>query len=393
MDVETARLTVSAACLALAAELRDADPKDALQVGARLRRDGHDPALVTAAMTQAQLRRAARPRLGGAADAMVFHRAGLEQATRAVTAGLHADRFADAGCTRVADLTCGLGADARALAARGMDVTAFEADEATAVLAAHNLAPWPHARVVHGDSLAGLAGPDAPPGLDGVFADPARRTARGRRHDPADYSPPLDAVLDLRRRYRALGVKAGPGLPHDAVPADMEAQWVSVDGDVVEVGLWAGDAARRTGHAALVIRGGEHHELAGPTDRADAGPLGDWLLEPDGAVIRAGLVGVLADRVGAHLVDASIAYLTADSPAPTALARAYRVTDVLPLDVKTIARELRARDVGTLDIKKRGVDLTPEQLRPRLKLKGSARATLVLTRLEGRRAALLVDPA
>ncbi|WP_062524591.1 THUMP-like domain-containing protein [Demequina rhizosphaerae] len=388
MDPATARLTVSPACLALAASLADTSPRDALAVASRLRRDGHEPALVAAAMSLAELRREARPRLGPAADAMAFHRAGLEQASRAVVSALHAERFAAAGCRAVADLTAGLGADAMAVAARGLGVVAFEADEATAILATHNLSPWPDAHVVHGDSLALLGEAD----VDGVFADPARRNARGRRHDPSDYSPPLDAVLDLAPRYRALGVKAGPGLPHEAVPAGFEAQWVSVDGDVVEVGLWAGAAARRTGHSALVIRGEDRHEIAGPTDRAPAGPLGGWLLEPDGAVIRAGLVGVLADELGAHLVDPSIAYLTADAAVATPFARAYRVLERLPLDVKVLARELRARDVGTVDIKKRGVDLTPEQLRPRLKLRGSQRATLVLTRLEGRHTALLVEP-
>ncbi|WP_062528675.1 THUMP-like domain-containing protein [Demequina rhizosphaerae] len=388
MDPATARLTVSPACLELAASLADTSPRDALAVASRLRRDGHEPALVAAAMSLAELRREARPRLGPAADAMAFHRAGLEQASRAVVSALHAERFAAAGCRAVADLTAGLGADAMAVAARGLGVVAFEADEATAILATHNLSPWPDARVVHGDSLALLGEAD----VDGVFADPARRNARGRRHDPSDYSPPLDAVLDLAPRYRALGVKAGPGLPHEAVPAGFEAQWVSVDGDVVEVGLWAGAAARRTGHSALVIRDEDRHEIAGPTDRAPAGPLGGWLLEPDGAVIRAGLVGVLADELGAHLVDPSIAYLTADAAVATPFARAYRVLERLPLDVKVLARELRARDVGTVDIKKRGVDLTPEQLRPRLKLRGSQRATLVLTRLEGRHTALLVEP-
>ncbi|SEJ17151.1 THUMP-like domain-containing protein [Demequina mangrovi] len=389
MDPVTARLTVSEACLELAASLRDVAPRDALAVSGRLRREGHAPALVAAALTLAELREEARPRLGDAVDAMAFHRAGLEQASRAAVSRLHAARFAEAHCRKVADLTAGLGTDAMAIARRGLGVVAFEADEATAVLAAHNLSPWPLARVVHGDSLAGLASVT----VDGIFADPARRNARGRRHDPADYSPRLDAVLDLRHEVRALGVKAGPALPHEAIPEDMEAQWVSIDGDVVEVGLWAGDAARRTGHAALVIRGDEEHEIAGPTDRAGSGPLGEWLLEPDGAVIRAGLIGVLADELDAHLVDPSIAYLTADVPVETPFARAYRVLERLPLDVKALARELRSRDVGTVDIKKRGVDLTPEQLRPRLRLKGSQRATLVLTRLEGRHAALLVEPA
>lgn len=396
MDVENARLTVSDACLELADRVAGVAAADALTMGERLRREGHDGALVAAAMTLAALRAEARPRLGDLADSLVLHRAGLEQATRATVAALHAERYAAAGARHVVDLTCGLGLDALAAASRGIAVTAFEADEATALLAARNLARFPAARVVHGDSLPGVedllaaAGDDA---VDAVFADPARRSARGRHHDPADYSPRLDAVLELRHRVAALGVKVGPGIPHDAIPTGMEAQWVSVDGDVVEAGLWAGTVARRAGHAALVIAGGEAHELAGSTARGEAGPLGALLLEPDGAVIRAGLVGELAQRIGARLVDPTIAYLTADAVAPTPFARAYRVIEQLPLDVKRLAAALRARDVGAVDIKKRGVDLTPEQLRPRLKLKGSRRETVVLTRIAGRHAALIVEPA
>lgn len=393
MDLATAQLTVSPACLELAERLHAVAPADELRVGERLRRDGYEGALVAAAMTLAGLRREAQARLGAQATALALHRAGLEQATRASVAALHAQRFVDAACRHVADLTCGLGLDAGAIAARGIPVTAFESDGATATLAAHNLARRAGARVVHGDSLAGvtdlLVGDQA---VDGIFADPARRNARGRTHDPADYSPRLDAVLELRHRVRALGVKVGPGIPHDAIPEDMEAQWVSVDGDVVEAGLWSGDAARGAGHAALVLAGDAAHELRGSTARGEAGPLGDYLLEPDGAVIRAGLVGELSHRLGAHLVDPTIAYLTVGALEPTPFARAYRVVEQLPLDVKRLAAALKARDVGVVDIKKRGVDVTPEQLRPRLKLKGARRETVVLTRIAGRHAALIVEP-
>lgn len=388
MDLETARLTVSPACLDLAASLDPADLEDPLRTGARLRKAGVDGALVAAAMALRALREEARRRLGDQVDTMVLSRAGLEQATRASVAELHARRFADSGVTRVADLTAGLGLDSRALAAAGLEVVAFERDPATAVLAAHNLAPWPGATVVTGDALEALPGH----AVDAVFADPACRTARGRRHDPADYSPRLDLVLELRHQVSGLGVKTGPGLPHEAIPADMEAQWISVDGDVVEAGLWAGAASRGAGHRALVIHRDQAHEISGSTERAPVGELDAFLLEPDGAVIRAGLVGVLAEQLGATLIDPSIAYLTAPTPLETPFARAYRVLERLPLDVKVLARELRARDVGTVDIKKRGVDLTPEQLRPRLKLRGARRATLVLTRVDGRHTALLVEP-
>jgi hypothetical protein len=256
------------------------------------------------------------------------------------------------------------------------------------VLCDHNLRHWPDAVVVHADSMTTVRGVE----VDGVFADPARRSGGGRRHSPADYLPPLDSVLELRDQFPALGLKLGPGVPHADLPGDAECQWVSVDGDVVEVGVWCGPLARREGHAALVIRDGVAHELAGDLHRGEVRSLGEFVAEPDGAVIRAGLVGALADELDAGLLDPTIAYLTADAVVESPFARWFRVEDVLPFDVKKLTSALRGRGVGTVEIKKRGVDVVPEKLRAQLKLRGSESATVILTRAGGKRVALIARP-
>ena len=281
-----------------------------------------------------------------------------------------------------------------ALAALGLAVVAFERDEATALLADHNLRHWDDALVVLADSMETVRGVD---GVDAVFADPARRTGRGRRHDPRDYSPALDDVLALRDQFPALGVKVGPGIPHEALPsstsdAPVEAQWVSVDGDVVEAGLWCGPLAAHRGRGALVISGDEAHELTGDPTPGESGPLEEFVMEPDGAVIRAGLVGPLAASVGAHLIDPRIAYLTSAIELHTPFARTYRVLESLPYSTSRLAAALRARGVGRVEIKKRGVDVTPERLRPQLKLRGSESATVILTRIADRHTAMIVEP-
>lgn len=388
MDADAARLAISPACRALTDAIGDYDPRTALAHGQELRDQGVSPELVAAAMTQARLRSSARAKFGEFAAGMAFTQEGLEQATRLPVAALHAERYLDSGFTRVADLTCGLGGDSMSFAALGLGVVAFESDEPTAILADHNLRHWPEAVVVHADSLATVRGVE----VDAIFADPARRTARGRRHHPADYAPPLDEVLALRDRFPATGVKVGPGIPHDAIPAGVEAQWVSVDGDVVEAALWCGPLARHVGHAALVIHHGLAHELAGDTHRAEPRLLGPYIGEPDGAVIRAGLVGVLADDVAGGLVDPTIAYITADAPAETPFARWYRVLDAEPFSVKRLAATLRARGVGSVDIKKRGIDITPERLRTQLRLKGDAHAMVIITRVDGHHTSILVEP-
>jgi hypothetical protein len=365
---------------------------DVVKTVADLRRQGHSPGLVAAVLTQNRLRAKARPKFGEFADRMLFTEAGLEQATRLRVAALHAGRYARAGLRHVADLGCGIGGDALAFAAIDLEVTAADADEVTAAVAAFNLTPFPRVTVLHSRAEDVPLG-----GIDAAWLDPARRTTAGGRTtrlaDAADYSPPLDFAFGLAERM-PVGVKLGPGTDRDLVPPGTEAQWVSVDGDVVELAVWTGVLARPgVGRAALVIRGDAAHELVAPADSEDApvGPLGDYLYEPDGAVIRARLIGDLARANGAWMLSEGIAYLTADREVDTPFARGFRVIERLPADERHLRQALHSRGVGTLEIKKRGVDVDPAALRTRLKLKGDGSATVVLTREEGRHVALLVE--
>jgi SAM-dependent methyltransferase len=319
---------------------------------------------------------------------MLFTEPGLEQATRLSVAALHAGRFQAAGITRVADLGCGIGADALALAALDIEVTAVEADEATAAIAAYNLAPWAKVTVEHEDATT-VALDD----VDGVYLDPARRSEKKRFADPADWSPSLDFAFGLGERMPT-GIKLGPGIDRTLIPSEAEAQWVSVDHDVVELGVWFGSLARPgIRRSALVIGSHGRAELTAEADSedADTGPLGEYLYEPNGAVIRARLIGDLARSLGGRMLSHDIAYVTADTAVDTPFAARFRVVAQLPLDVKAIRRELAARSIGALEIKKRGVDIDPAEYRKKLSLKGDGTATLILTRAGGKRVALLAQ--
>ncbi len=389
MDVAELRALLSHEGLGLLEHVGAIDSTtDVVRLVSRLRAEGHDPALIAAVLTQARLRTRAIPKFGDFAARMLFTPDGLEQATRLRVAALHAGRFADAGVEVIADLGCGIGADALAFAALDLGVLAVERDEVTAAVAAYNLAPFPSVRVELGDATrVDLVG------VGGVWLDPARREAGRRLSDPADWSPSLDWAFELARTLPT-GIKLGPGIDRDLLPPDAEAQWISVDREVVELVLWFGAAARDgIGRAALVL--GEHGaaELTAEADApdAEAGELGEYLLEPDGAVIRARLIGDLARRLGGRMLDPSIAWITTDAPPETPLGQAFRVLERYPLDVKTLKRELAARGIGKLEIKKRGVDVDPAEFRTRLALKGDAAATLVLTRIGGDRVALLAE--
>jgi hypothetical protein len=415
MDPSSLAKLLSPEGWALVNALPPYDEDRAMALATRLRAEGVDPDLAAAALTQSRLRAKARVKLGAFADGMLFTPDGVEQATRLVVAALHARRYLAAGVTKVADLTSGIGADALAFAGVGLQVLATDVDEATAALATVNLRAFPEAEVRHAD---GLSLDLRAEGVDGVYADPARRTRGGKRiFDPAAYAPPLDAVWALRAQVPALGIKVGPGVPHAGLPADAETQWVSVDGDVVEAGLWFGPLAPAgPGRSALVLRSttgtgqGDDATAPGTVGRTlrtgpddvdlvpDVGAVGGYLYEPDGAVVRAGLVAHAAAELGGRLVDRTIAYVTTDSPADAprpgeaALATGYRVLDVMPFNLKKLKAYLRERGVGRLTVKKRGTAVTPEQLRAQLALSGDAAATVVLTRVDGRQHVLVVEP-
>jgi len=365
---------------------------DVVRTVSALRKAGHSPALVNAVLYQSRLRAKAAGKFGDFADRMLFTEAGLEQATRLRVAALHAGRFIEAGLTRVADVGCGIGGDAMAMAAMELAVTAFDIDEVTATVASYNLAPFPGSSVVCAD-----AADVDPTEFDALWFDPARRTAghgnTSRLTRAEDYSPNLNDVYALADRM-PVGVKLGPGHDRDQIPETAEAQWVSVDGKLVEMGLWFGTLARPgIRRAALLLTKDGVAELTAPADSDDVavGDLGAYVYEPDGAIIRARLIGDLARSMDALMLSEGLAYLTSDTLTATPFATAFRVLEVLPTDEKKLRVALAERRIGTLEIKKRGVDVDPATLRTRLKLKGAASGTLVLTRAAGHKVALLVE--
>jgi SAM-dependent methyltransferase len=363
------------------------DPAGVLALTEALRREGYDEVLVSAALTQARLRARARPKLGAQAGRLFLTEDGLQQATRPAVAARHAQRYVAAGAGSVLDLCCGIGGDLLAMADAGLRVTGVDRDPLTCAVAAANLAELglsARAEVRCAD-VAGvpLAGAQA------VFVDPARRTARGRTFDPRAYSPPFDTVLATAADVPATGAKLAPGIPHAVLPAGSEAEWVSVDGDVVECGLWFGPLAGPAPRRATLLPSGVTVTGDG-TARAPVGPVRTWLHEPDGAVIRAGLVAEVAGPIGGTLLDPSIAYFTTDSEVASPFTTAYEVVDVMPFSLKRLRSLLRSRGVGRLTVKKRGSAVEPEVLRRQLRLRGDEEATVVLTRVAGAPTVLLV---
>ncbi|MEV0078190.1 class I SAM-dependent methyltransferase [Nocardia neocaledoniensis] len=330
-----------------------------------------------------RLRRKAAAKLPAAAD-WLFTDDALQQATPALVARHRAARLAGRA---VHDVTCSIGAELAELAPVCPVVVGSDLDEVRLAMAAHNLAVAPLSapgRLAAQSRNIVLAKADAlvPTTRDTVIiADPARRADGRRTYDPAKLQPPLP---DLLAAYagRDIAVKSAPGLDFDRLGWDGEVEIVSLDGSVREACLWSpGLAGAGVTRRATVLdsRGGATTLTdAEPDDIPERAP-GDWIVDPDGAVVRAGLVRHYAAKHGLWQLDPHIAYLTGDT-VPAGM-RGFRIEDRFELREKTLRQELSRRDCGALEILVRGVDVDPDALRKKLKPRGAIPYTLVLTRI------------
>jgi predicted RNA methylase len=408
----------------------DVTPEVALRLGDQLRRQ-YPAGLVAAALTQQSLRIAGREKFSRA-DEMFFTRAGLEQASAEVVAAHSALRFANT-TGRVADLCCGIGGDLIALAAasrgsvpggdadgRGAAqghgdwvtpaasdasarVVAVDADPDVLEFAVRNLAVYGHGGVsavcadVHDLDLTGI---------EAIFIDPARRTGR-RRLRTGDSEPPLDWCFTLADRVPRVCIKAAPGVAHELVPADWEMEFVATGRALKEALLWSAEFATTTRRATVLTSGagsGEGQDegdglaatvatlVAGDGPSLLVSEPGEFLLDPNPAVTRAGLVAELGREVGGWQIDPMIAFLSLDRPVRTPFARTLRVIASLPWHERDVSRTLRELGVGSADIRRRGLAGDVEQIRRRLRLEGDRSAVIALTRRDDRPWCLICEP-
>ena len=402
---------------------------DTLGAVTSLRSRGFNPEESSAIISLAQARTRARAKFGERARTLMLTQEAAEQATRPVIAHYRADRLARVPGL-VADLGCGIGSDTAVYAAARGSAVAVELDPLTASFAAANLAFCPRARVYSGDvtaydptngadSVAPLTdGAGASPAI--LWLDPARRELRGakkaqteRLFDPEAFSPPFSFVLGLARTGMPMGVKLGPGFPHEGIPSPediaseanpaprVEAEWIQSEGSLAELVLWFNALAQEgVARTATSVR-----ELpADPADPADKVPSateavdevadllppyeavsfrsaltaaeaersvevpvslpqpGEYLLEPAPAIVRSHLVAEFAQSIGAQLLDEHLAYLRSAEPVEHPLVACYEVLEEIPLQEKQLKRWVREQGFTALTIKKRGVDIVPEQL-------------------------------
>ncbi len=314
------------------------------------------------------LRRRAQSKLDSSAG-WLFTDDALQQATASAVARHRAERFAGRD---VHDVTCSVGADLAALKAVARRCVGSDLDPVRLAMARNNV---PDTLVVQADALRPVSRATA------VTADPARRDSSGRRKwHPSDFVPPLDELSEVYAGVD-LAVKCAPGIDFAVAPWAEEVELVSLDGAVREACLWTrGLATQGVSRRATVIHGAELWTITdAEPDDSDVAEPGQWIIDPDGAVVRAGLVRHYAARHGLWQLDERIAYLSGDTP-PQGI-RAFRVLEHAHYTEKSLKSLLKTRGIGRLEILVRGLDIDPNTLRKRLKLAGRDEATVVLTRI------------
>jgi SAM-dependent methyltransferase len=409
----------------LLAEAMAGDLSDAAQLHelTRLRRQA-TPERAAAAFEIARLRLRAAAKFS-AAETLYFTREALEQASGELIASYRARRYQ--AYATVADLCCGAGGDTLALA-RAADVTAVDRDPLRLAMAAANARALGLAERIsfREADLEHIPAPDTA----AIFFDPARRSAGRRVFALRDYQPPVALARRWRERVPAIGIKIAPGVSDEEIVAlndpALEVEFISVDGELKEAVLWHGPLAT-AGRRATVLHSVERPESGKvktsfaesadlqrkqPSDFetfkplihqtssilnthspifAPLAPPGAYLYEPDPAVIRAHVVGQLAEQLGAAQIDREIAYLTADRAIETPFARCWRVLEWLPWGLKRLRARLRALDAGSVTVKKRGSPLDTDALARQISGEGTRALVVVLTRVADQPAALICE--
>ena len=376
VELERARYLVSeagrAALASLPADLPVADP---VKLAAALRRRfAANEASALAEQVTLRLRAA---RNHGDHRGLLYTPLGLEMMTHPIVAARRAERLASLGLP-VADLTCGLGGDLRAVSEDGMTCLGLERDGATALLAQANV---PGAAVVRGDAA------HPPFELDGraLILDPSRREGGSRRFDPRAFAPPWDTVMRLAIEAKAAVVKAPPGILDTHVPASAEVEAIQLGTSMREMTLWFGAGATPGLRGAVLLPSGESLDSTEPATELPIAAPGAFLFDPESCVTRATLVRQLAHRLGAWMLDFQVAYLSASEPAFSPLAATFEVLEVLPFSVNRLRDRMRAGRWRPEEIRRRAFPVEPDELRRLLgKLEGEP-VTLLLTTLSGRR--------
>ncbi len=323
------------------------------------------------------------------ADQMLFTRRGLEQSTDEGIALFKRSLIGEGHA--IADLCCGIGGDLLALG-QGNRIVGVDQDEGIGHLAHHNAQVYGQKEVsIRCDDVRRLD----PEPYDILHLDPDRRPNEKRHSQSWNTEPPWSWIEGLIKDETALILKLAPAatLPAQASSRSLR-QWIESRGECRQQIAWFDSLTDRPGaHEAVSVspEGTPLWSLRGTPEIAVkyAGSPLRYLIEPARPVLAAHLSGSLAQTHDLQGLWPSIGYLTADHPAPTLAATSFEIEEFLPYDRKRIRSWLRQRKIGRVEVKKRGTQLDPGQVRKELAGSGENAITLVLAGREKKVTAIL----
>lgn len=303
----------------------------------------------------------------------------MQQATAMPVAQYRARKIVEHGYAQAFDVTCSIGTEGAALTEQGLSYFGSDIDPVRVRMATHNVQ---EGHFIVADALqpayreAGLGSV--------VIADPARRSNGRRIFSPEDLAPPLSAVQNAWRGA-PMAVKCAPGINYTGWEGLVSV--VSLNGSVKEACLYSPEFGTR--REAVVLR--DNHQEIWHSDmpaEAEVRPPGKYIIDPDGAVVRAGVVQQYAVAHGLWMLDEHIAYLSGER-----IPQGHSGFPFMQrVGLKQLKVALQALDCGALEILVRGVDVDPDLLRKKLKLKGRSQLAVVITRLGDDRVALICGP-
>ena len=311
------------------------------------------------------------------AEKWFFTDKGLQQASDYLLANYHGMLFKD--YTTVADICCGIGSDLLYLSNGKEKCFAIDKDHKVLSITQHNMRVFDRKNILYQNIMAEEFSSEC----QAVFIDPDRRTVSKKRTAKIEeISPNISTIIKLINNYHNVAVKLSPIINYDDIKlSDYSFDFVSVNGDLKECLLKTGDLKAKK--QAVIINKFEtkifsecHHP------QTHISPIGNWLFEPDPAIIRSHLVNDLAFELKMNRIDPNIALLTQDDAIePTVFGNAYQVSGIFDYNLKSLNSYLKSHQIGVVDIKTKGFSESVEHFRKKLILKGNNKVILFIIRI------------
>ncbi|MCH2123434.1 MAG: class I SAM-dependent methyltransferase [Pirellulaceae bacterium] len=341
-------------------------------------------------LEQTQLRHRAREKFSHAAH-MFFTRKGFEQSTDETIARYKSQRFALH--SKVADLCCGIGGDTLGIA-QIANVTAVDRCDATAFFAKTNCERLGlHNVEVQAQDIREL---DLSK-FQAIHVDPDRRVLGKRTSQVQGGEPGLKTLCSLVERYQNVAIKLSPTA---VLPIDMERrgelEWIESRGECRQLVAWFGNLAYRPGSRQATMVVGDKIESFGVSEPTtptlgQSPVIGKYLYEPRPSILAADLTSSIANAHELNAIAPGIPYLVSNQRIDHPMLRGWMIHTWLPFDLRRLRAKLQDANFMVLDVKKRGVDLSPRTIARKLHGTGEKPITLIVTRHENRVIALITS--